>query len=426
MHLLRANTAVDVLIGPFVDDTDGKTAETGLTISQADVKLSKNGQALAQKNDATAASHDSDGYYNCELDATDTNTEGQLDLIVNESGALPVRHSFCILAEAAWDSLFSAKDDGFMDVNVKTIGRADTQETEADNLESACANYSATRGLSGTALPAAAADAAGGLPISDAGGLDLDTKLANTNEVTAARMGALTDWVDGGRLDLILDAIVADTNELQTDDVPGLISALNDPTAAAIADAVWDEAATGHTDAGKAGAQLWTDIDAILADTDELQTDDTPGALTTIEGKIDTIDGIVDSILVDTGEIGAAGAGLTAVPWNASWDAEVQSECTDALNAYDPPTKAELDSGLAGLNDISAADVWDATEAITGDTLSFETLFARVYMFLFHKMTITDASGNIAVRNTGDTGDVMTGNIVDNDTTTTRAKMTMV
>jgi len=58
-----------------------------------------------------------------------------------------------------------------------------------------------------TALPDAAADAAGGLPISDVGGLDLDTKLANTNEVTAARMGALTDWINGGRLDLILDNI---------------------------------------------------------------------------------------------------------------------------------------------------------------------------------------------------------------------------
>ncbi len=46
--------------------------------------------------------------------------------------------------------------------------------TAADNLESACDNYSATRGLTGTALPAVAADAAGGLPISDAGGLDLD------------------------------------------------------------------------------------------------------------------------------------------------------------------------------------------------------------------------------------------------------------
>jgi hypothetical protein len=76
-----------------------------------------------------------------------------------------------------------------------------------------------------TALPNAAADAAGGLPVSDAGGLDLDTKLAATNEVTAARMGALTDWIDGGRLDLILDArasqatadaIEADTQDIQT------------------------------------------------------------------------------------------------------------------------------------------------------------------------------------------------------------------
>lgn len=36
---------------------------------------------------------------------------------------------------------------------------------------------SATRGYAGTALPAAAADAAGGLVISDAGGLDVDTYL---------------------------------------------------------------------------------------------------------------------------------------------------------------------------------------------------------------------------------------------------------
>jgi hypothetical protein len=36
---------------------------------------------------------------------------------------------------------------------------------------------SITRGLAGTALPDAAADAAGGLPISDAGGLDLDAQV---------------------------------------------------------------------------------------------------------------------------------------------------------------------------------------------------------------------------------------------------------
>lgn len=192
---LRANTAVDVLIGPFVDSGDGDTTEDGLTLSQADIKLSKNGQALAQKNDATAAAFDDDGYYNCELDATDTNTEGQLVLIVHESGALSVRHEFNILSEAAWDSLYAVKDDGFMDVNIKTIGRADTQETEANNLESACANYSVTRGLTGTAVPAAAADAAAGLPISDAGGLDLDNRMPAAGTIT--NLNTLYDGVEG-------------------------------------------------------------------------------------------------------------------------------------------------------------------------------------------------------------------------------------
>lgn len=39
---------------------------------------------------------------------------------------------------------------------------------------------------------------------------------------------------------------------------------------------------------------------------------------------------------------GALTAGSNAIPWNASWDAEVESEATDALNAYDPPTNAEM------------------------------------------------------------------------------------
>ena len=87
------------------------------------------------------------------------------------------------------------------------------------------------------------------------------------------------------------------------------------------------------------------------------------------------IDTVVDAILVDTAVIGAAGAGLTAIPWNASWDAEVQSECTDALNAYDAPTKAELDSGLAALNDPTAAAIADAVwdEAIAGHATSGST-----------------------------------------------------
>ncbi len=58
------------------------------------------------------------------------------------------------------------------------------------------------------------------------------------------------------------------------------------------------------------------------------------------------------------------GSTFTAIPWNAAWDAEVQSECTDALNAYDPPTNAEMDART-----IAAADYATAANLATVDTV---------------------------------------------------------
>ena len=39
-----------------------------------------------------------------------------------------------------------------------------------------------------------------------------------------------------------------------------------------------------------------------------------------------------------------AGADLTSIPWNAAWDAEVQSECADALVIYNSPTLAAIEA----------------------------------------------------------------------------------
>jgi len=74
-------------------------------------------------------------------------------------------------------------------------------------------------------------------------------------------------------------------------------------------------------DDGTSGlAKIATDAAAILVDT-----------ATTIPGTLTTIDAVVDSILVDTAEIGVAGIGLSNIPWNSSWDLEVESEVNDAL-----------------------------------------------------------------------------------------------
>jgi hypothetical protein len=105
---LKQSTAVTVKMGPFVDDTDGKTAETGLTISQADIRLTKNGANIAQSNNAAGATHDELGYYGVPLDTTDTNTLGTLRVAISESGALPVWQDFMVVPANVWDSLFGA------------------------------------------------------------------------------------------------------------------------------------------------------------------------------------------------------------------------------------------------------------------------------------------------------------------------------
>ena len=92
-----------------------------------------------------------------------------------------------------------------------------------------------------TSLPNAAADGLGGLPISDAGGLDLDAMNTNINDIEADTNELQGDWTNGGRLDLIIDAILNDT-DLIDDGTSGL-------------------------------AKIATDVAAVLVDSNELQTD---------------------------------------------------------------------------------------------------------------------------------------------------------
>ena len=85
---------------------------------------------------------------------------------------------------------------------------------------------------------------------------------------------------------------------------------------------------------------------------------------TALATALTTIDTVVDRIEVDTQDIqtqiGTDGAGLTNMPWNSAWDAEVQSEVADALNAYDPPTNTEM---VAAFTEIKGA-TWATTDSL--------------------------------------------------------------
>lgn len=183
---------VPVNLLPLIDDTDFKTIESALVYNQAGLVLVWNfittagAQTQTGVTPTTAGVYDwvsqGNGIYTVEIPASagasiNNDTEGHGWFSGVATGVLPWKGPVICFRAAGLNDLL---------------------------IDSA---YSVTRGLAGTALPAAAADAALGLPISDAGGLDLDSKLANTNEITVARMGALTDWLNGGRLDLLLDAI---------------------------------------------------------------------------------------------------------------------------------------------------------------------------------------------------------------------------
>lgn len=126
---LKQSATVTIALGPFVDSTDGFTSENGLTIAQADVLLSKNAGAWAQKNSTTAPAYmtGSNGFYSVELNATDTGTAGLLSLSVSESGALPVFREFMVIPVASYNAIIGGTTS--MNSNVTQWGSVDVATT---------------------------------------------------------------------------------------------------------------------------------------------------------------------------------------------------------------------------------------------------------------------------------------------------------
>jgi len=124
-------------------------------------------------------------------------------------------------------------------------------------------------------------------------------------------------------------------------------------------------------------------VDTIQADTDLL--DDAAGGLADIHTDL-------AGLITD---IGANGAGLTAIPWNAAWDAEVQSECDDAITAnaviLDLPTTAEFNARTLVAADYTI--VSDLGTVQTGD------VYAQLPANFIH-LAITDTTGLVDITQT--------------------------
>ena len=203
---LKQSTSVVVNFGPIVDKADGVTLESGL-VSALDhvttgIMLSKNGGAKAVRNGTPTASVYDNGDYRVTLNTTDTNTLGTLRLSYYDAAVcVPVWLDCVVLPANVYDSLYST----------------DKLQVHVDEM---------TAGIITAAVIAT-------------GAVDADAIAADA--VTEIQSGLATAsalaTVDG-----IVDAILEDTAAM--------------PAAATIADAVWDEAKSGHVAAGSFGEEV--------------------------------------------------------------------------------------------------------------------------------------------------------------------------
>jgi hypothetical protein len=211
--LKQSTASQEIPLGYFVDESDGVTAEDALSIANTDIKIWKAGAtSLADKNSG-GATHISGGIYYTVLDATDTNTLGPLVVFVHVAGALPVRAECNVMAANVYDSLVAGSDALQVDVIEMAAGALTASAIASDAITAAKLASDVTTELqSGLATAAALTGVAG----------DVTSILGDTNELQ-------TDWANGGRLDLILDArasqTTADAIEVDTQDIQGRIPA---------------------------------------------------------------------------------------------------------------------------------------------------------------------------------------------------------
>lgn len=263
MNWLRQSTASqEVLLGPFMDQGDGITPLTALTIANTDIKVWKRGATSEANKNSGGATHIAAGRYYAVLDATDTNTFGSGEINVHMSGALPIKVKFVVLPNYIFDWFID--DSGAVNVN--------TASFTAGSLTAAA--------FAANAINAAKLDP------------DVATELQN-GLATAAALATVSGKID--TIDDFLDTEIA-AIKAKTDNLP------SDP---ADASDIASSFSTVNTKLDTIDDFLDTEVAAIKAKTDNLPSDPADasvvaGLIAAVETKVDTVDTVVDGIAAKT------------------------------------------------------------------------------------------------------------------------------
>jgi hypothetical protein len=275
---LEQGADTTIVIGPFLNALDGVTPEGSLTISQSDIRLSKNGDPFAQTSNTAGATVMENGYYSVPLNETDTSDPGLLRVAVNEAGALPVWQDFMVVPANVYDSLVGGTVK--LQTDVTQVGG--TTQTAGDII-----------------------------------GDTNDIQNRVPNSTAAMNMNLVFDHDFGDNYNVLFDRWIVEI------DFGGLTSGgfangAIDNTAFNVTETLTANPASGGIVAASFGA-----------------------------GAIDA-NAIATAAIQDL-ELNVTGSEFTAIPWNAAWDNEVQSEVNDeiVLQNLDHLIKSPIDTNFA-------------------------------------------------------------------------------
>ncbi len=109
---LKQSTAVEVPIGPAIAVGDGFVPVTTLTIAGADeAELIKHGATTSGGLAGSLAAYTAavDGYYHLDLSTGETDTLGQLVIVIqDDSLILPIRHEFMVVSANYFDTKYGS------------------------------------------------------------------------------------------------------------------------------------------------------------------------------------------------------------------------------------------------------------------------------------------------------------------------------
>ena len=126
MDLRQSTASQEITLGQFLDSTDGDTEENGLTIANTDIKIRKGGGTTLINKTSGGATVISNGVYSAVLDATDTDTVGQLEIYVHVAGALSVKSTYNVLTASAYDAKYTGTFENLAATDIVSAGAITT------------------------------------------------------------------------------------------------------------------------------------------------------------------------------------------------------------------------------------------------------------------------------------------------------------